>query len=191
MVTCPPSRYFYPNSQMNTSFIICLWPTYINYYGGPKLCPLRARLANCSNYLITIWICGLMPLCLGVLGLCVGDKWAAWCLVDSWNSCGQDIGWAEAMAIELAASWLTQCGWWMLALKSIVTMLQWSPLSGKVALETLLGMNQSAESLHPSQQKTWPSILHMSPQLTTKQILCHRALVVLNYYALSPVLLLP
>ena len=45
------------------------------------------------------------------IGLYVGDRWAAWCLVDGWNNRGWDIGWAEAMAIELAILWLTQCGW--------------------------------------------------------------------------------
>jgi len=45
------------------------------------------------------------------IGLYVSNRWAAWRLVDSWNTCGQDIGWAEAMVIELAISWLTKCGW--------------------------------------------------------------------------------
>ena len=42
------------------------------------------------------------------IGLCVGDLWAAWRLVPGWNTGGQDIGWAEAVALELVALWLAK-----------------------------------------------------------------------------------
>jgi len=45
------------------------------------------------------------------IGLCLNDKWAAWHLIEGWNTCGRDIGWAEASAIELAVACLTQSGW--------------------------------------------------------------------------------
>jgi len=45
------------------------------------------------------------------IGLCVGENWVAWKLLDGWNMCGQDIGWAEVTAIKLAMMWLTQSGW--------------------------------------------------------------------------------
>ena len=44
---------------------------------------------------------------LGV-GLCVGNCWVAWRLVPGWNSGGCDIGWEEAVALELAAMWLAE-----------------------------------------------------------------------------------
>ena len=37
------------------------------------------------------------------IGLSVGNQWAAWRLVPGWNTRGHDIGWAEAVALELAA----------------------------------------------------------------------------------------
>ena len=42
------------------------------------------------------------------IGLCVGGLWAVWRLVSGWNTGGQDIGWAEAVALELAAMWLAE-----------------------------------------------------------------------------------
>lgn len=41
------------------------------------------------------------------IGIVVGRKWAAWKLKDGWNSDGRDIGWAETIAIELFAMWLS------------------------------------------------------------------------------------
>ena len=40
------------------------------------------------------------------LGLIVNSHWAAWELMHGWYSDGQDIGWAEAVALELAVLWL-------------------------------------------------------------------------------------
>ena len=42
------------------------------------------------------------------LGLCIGDKWATWQLLEGWDHAGRDIGWAEMVAIELVVLWLTQ-----------------------------------------------------------------------------------
>ncbi|PPQ76790.1 hypothetical protein CVT26_001757 [Gymnopilus dilepis] len=41
------------------------------------------------------------------IGLVVGERWAAWHCIKGWKSDGRDIGWAEAVAIELAVLWLT------------------------------------------------------------------------------------
>ena len=35
------------------------------------------------------------------VGIVVSDKWRAWRLLPSWKSGGRDIGWAEAVAMEL------------------------------------------------------------------------------------------
>jgi len=45
------------------------------------------------------------------IGLCSNVSWAAWHLLNGWNSAGWDISWAESIAIELAIMWLMQCGW--------------------------------------------------------------------------------
>ncbi|TFY77143.1 hypothetical protein EWM64_g6869 [Hericium alpestre] len=41
------------------------------------------------------------------IGLVVGDRWAAWRLVGEWRSADRDIGWAEFIAVELAALWIS------------------------------------------------------------------------------------
>ena len=51
------------------------------------------------------------------LGLCIGNKWASWCLLEGWDCNGRDIGWAETIALELAVLWLTQSGWHDCSLK--------------------------------------------------------------------------
>ena len=35
------------------------------------------------------------------IGIVIGDKWRAWRLLPNWKSGGRDIGWAEAVAMEL------------------------------------------------------------------------------------------
>ena len=42
------------------------------------------------------------------IGLCIGNHWVAWRLVPGWNNGGHDIGWAEAVTLELAAMWLAE-----------------------------------------------------------------------------------
>jgi hypothetical protein len=44
------------------------------------------------------------------IGLLVGDMWAAWKLADGWKSAGREIGWAETIAVELAALWIADAG---------------------------------------------------------------------------------
>jgi len=44
------------------------------------------------------------------VGLVVGDHWAAWKLKDGWRADGRDIGWAESVALELAALWMVHTG---------------------------------------------------------------------------------
>jgi len=45
------------------------------------------------------------------LGFCVGDKWAAWRLLDGCAQDGRDIVWDETVEIELVVLWLVQSGW--------------------------------------------------------------------------------
>ena len=42
------------------------------------------------------------------IGLCIGERWAAWRLLDGWRQGDRDIGWAESVALELAIMWLIQ-----------------------------------------------------------------------------------
>ena len=42
------------------------------------------------------------------IGLYVGGLWAAWELAPNWASSGRDIGWAEAIALEIAVLWLAK-----------------------------------------------------------------------------------
>ncbi|TFY65320.1 hypothetical protein EVJ58_g2059 [Rhodofomes roseus] len=44
------------------------------------------------------------------IGLIVGGKWCAWKLAEGWKSDGQDIGWAEMVAVELAVRHLVAIG---------------------------------------------------------------------------------
>ena len=38
----------------------------------------------------------------------VGQRWAAWQLLDGWKSEGSDIGWAKSVALELAVLWVVE-----------------------------------------------------------------------------------
>lgn len=44
------------------------------------------------------------------IGFLSDDKWLAWHLTNGWNSDGQDIGWAEMVAIDLALCTFTHSG---------------------------------------------------------------------------------
>jgi hypothetical protein len=44
------------------------------------------------------------------IGLVVGGRWAAWRLAEGWRGDGRDIGWAETIAMELAALWIAAAG---------------------------------------------------------------------------------
>jgi hypothetical protein len=44
------------------------------------------------------------------IGIIIGDKWDAWQWSSSWYTEGRDIGWAEAVAIELVARILYKRG---------------------------------------------------------------------------------
>ena len=44
------------------------------------------------------------------IGLVVGSRWAAWRCVDGWKAAGQDIGWAESIALEIAVMWALASG---------------------------------------------------------------------------------
>jgi hypothetical protein len=44
------------------------------------------------------------------LGMVMDQRWAAWRLSDGWNSAGRDIGWAEAIVMELAVMWVAAKG---------------------------------------------------------------------------------
>jgi hypothetical protein len=45
------------------------------------------------------------------IGLLLGDRWNAWTLVEGWKGHGRDIGWLEAVAVELAVLTLSGLGW--------------------------------------------------------------------------------
>ena len=45
------------------------------------------------------------------LGFVINNQYASWRLSDSWSSDGQDIGWAESVALELSIYWLIQMGY--------------------------------------------------------------------------------
>ena len=40
------------------------------------------------------------------IGLIIKSQWAAWRLIEGWDSEDRDIGWTECVALELAVSWL-------------------------------------------------------------------------------------
>jgi len=44
------------------------------------------------------------------IGIIIGDKWDAWQWSSSWHTEGRDIGWAEAVAVELVAQILYKRG---------------------------------------------------------------------------------
>jgi hypothetical protein len=43
--------------------------------------------------------------------LVLGDKWNTWTLRSGWKGQGRDIGWLEAIAVELAVLTLFEGGW--------------------------------------------------------------------------------
>lgn len=45
------------------------------------------------------------------IGILLGDKWNAWKLRPNWRGKGRDIGWLEAVAVELAIRTLFDAGW--------------------------------------------------------------------------------
>ena len=82
-------------------------------------CTLSIPHGSCSlspllHHPLDIWVDTSTLVSIGVL---IGSCWAAWQLVDSWMSDGRDIGWAEAVAIELAVKWLTLSGLHNISLK--------------------------------------------------------------------------
>ena len=44
------------------------------------------------------------------LGIVIGDQWRAWQLLPGWNQDGRDIGWAEAIAMELLVHTILKSG---------------------------------------------------------------------------------
>ena len=46
------------------------------------------------------------------IGIVIGDHWAAWKLSEGWKKGDRDIGWAEAITLELAMLWLVQEHHW-------------------------------------------------------------------------------
>jgi hypothetical protein len=45
------------------------------------------------------------------IGLTLGDRWDAWSTTNGWKGEGRDIGWLEAIAVELAVLTLHAAGW--------------------------------------------------------------------------------
>jgi len=45
------------------------------------------------------------------IGVIIGERWSAWRLLDGWKADGRDIGWAEAIALEMAILWLIHKGY--------------------------------------------------------------------------------
>jgi len=56
---------------------------------------------------LDIWVDASMSVRVGIL---IDNRWSAWYLTPGWNSNGRDIGWAEAVVIELAVMWLASSG---------------------------------------------------------------------------------
>jgi hypothetical protein len=44
------------------------------------------------------------------IGITLGNRWNAWTLIQGWKGSGRDIGWLEAIAVELAARTLFDQG---------------------------------------------------------------------------------
>jgi hypothetical protein len=44
------------------------------------------------------------------LGVVIGNEWMAWRLLQGWKADHRDIGWAEAIAVELALEWAIALG---------------------------------------------------------------------------------
>ena len=65
-----------------------------------KRCLTTLPVVDLNIYVDASTSCGI--------GLCVGGLWAVWRLVPGWNTGGRDIGWAEAVALELAVMWLAE-----------------------------------------------------------------------------------
>ena len=45
------------------------------------------------------------------IGICIGQRWDAWRTIAGWKGNGRDIGWLEAVAVELAVRSLHSVGW--------------------------------------------------------------------------------
>ena len=56
---------------------------------------------------LDIWVDASMSVRVGIL---IDNRWSAWYLTPGWNSNGRDIGWAEAVVIELVVVWLASNG---------------------------------------------------------------------------------
>ena len=63
---------------------------------------------------VDVWVDASTSVGIDIL---VDSHWAAWLLVNWWDSEGQNIGWVEAVAIELAVMWLTHSGFHNACLK--------------------------------------------------------------------------
>jgi hypothetical protein len=44
------------------------------------------------------------------IGVCIDNHWLSWRLLYGWKECGRDIGWAEALGVELTVIWLITLG---------------------------------------------------------------------------------
>jgi len=86
MVIFSHSQNIYQNSIMTMSFIMFPAPASMNFCGDQKPLPLKTLPGHFLNSLSMTWASGLM-LSWGI-GLCVGEIWAAWQLLDGWNMCG-------------------------------------------------------------------------------------------------------
>jgi len=64
--------------------------------------PCRS-LGILPNLPFDVWVDASISVGVGIL---VNSRWAAWRLLDGWDSDSQDIGWAEAVVIKLAVTWL-------------------------------------------------------------------------------------
>ena len=53
---------------------------------------------------LDVWVDASSPWGIGIL---VNNKWAAWKLINGWDSASRDISWAEAIAIKMAVMWLS------------------------------------------------------------------------------------
>ena len=92
---------------------------------------------------LAIWVDASTSVGIGIL---VNGDWEAWSLMPGWNSDGQNIGWEEAVAIELVICGSLTVVTMMSVSLSTVTTPQCSIPSGRVALITCHKMIVCLES---------------------------------------------
>ncbi len=131
----------------------------------PPLCRSLVSLPLCD---LDLWVDASSS---WGIGLYVGGEWAMWQLAPNWSSASQDIGWAEAVALELAVLWMAEASHHDTCMK--VHCDNTSMPSGRVAHETHLEMTAFTAFQSLSQSQICLSVLSMLHPLITKWTPCH------------------